>query len=206
MGFYERHVGPRLVSCVCGAADIRIEREKVVPAAKGIVLEVGIGSGLNLPLYDPARVSRVIGVDPHAPFLKLGRSRREAAHVPVEIRQEAAEAMQLPSRSVDTVVVTFTLCSVQDAARCLSEIRRVLRPEGRLLFLEHGLSGDAAVARWQNRLNPLWRPLAVGCNLNRPVLGSLRAAGFTIEEVEEYYLPRTPRPFAHLSRGKARTG
>lgn len=204
MGFYERHIGPRLVSCICGAANIEAEREKVVPAAQGVVLEVGIGPGLNLPLYDPARVSRVIGVDPHATFLKLGRARREVARVPVEIRQEPAEVMQLPSRSIDTAVVTFTLCSVEDVARCLSEIRRVLRPEGRLLFLEHGLSGDTVVARWQNRLNPLWRPLAVGCNLNRPVLGSLRAAGFAIEEVDEYYLPRTPRPFAHLSRGKAR--
>lgn len=204
MGLYARHIGPRLVSCVCATADIEAEREKIVPAARGVVLEVGIGPGLNLSLYDPARVRRVIGVDPHATFLKLGRARRGAACVPVEIRQEPAEAMQVPSRSVDTAVVTFTLCSVQDAARCLSEIRRVLRPEGRLLFLEHGLSGDAAVARWQNRLNPLWRPLAVGCNLNRPVLGSLRAAGFEIEEVEEYYLPKAPKPFAYLSRGTAR--
>ncbi|MGH1569529.1 class I SAM-dependent methyltransferase [Methylobacterium sp. P31] len=134
------------MSCVCATADIQAEREKIVPAAQGVVLEVGIGPGLNLSLYDPARVRRVIGVDPHAAFLKLGRARREAARVPVEIRQEPAEAMQLPSRSVDTAVVTFTLCSVEDAARCLSEIRRVLRPEGHLLFLEHGLSGDAAVA------------------------------------------------------------
>lgn len=204
MGFYARHIGPRLVSCACATADIKAEREKIVPAAQGVVLEVGIGPGHNLSLYDPARVRKVIGVDPHATFLKLGRACREAARVPVEIRQEPAEAMQLPSRSVDTAVVTFTLCSVQDAARCLSEIRRVLRPEGRLLFLEHGLSRDAAVARWQNRLNPLWRPLAVGCNLNRPVLGSLHTAGFEIEEAEEYYLPKAPKPFAYLSRGTAR--
>jgi SAM-dependent methyltransferase len=204
MGFYERHIGPRLVSCLCGAADIRAEREKLVPAAQGIVLEIGIGPGLNLPLYDPARVSRVIGVDPHASFLKLGTSRRDSAPVPVEIRQEPAERIQLPARSVDTAVVTFTLCSVQDPARCLTEIRRVLRPEGRLLFLEHGLSREEAVARWQHRLNPLWRSLAVGCNLDRPVLASLRGAGFSIEAAQEYYLPRTPKPLAYLSRGTAR--
>ena len=204
MGFYERHIGPRLVSCVCGASDIRAERAKLVPCAAGIVLEIGIGPGLNLPSYDPAHGSRGIGVDPHAAFLELGQTRREAARVPVEIRQEPAEAMQLPSGSIDTAVVTFTLCSVQDAARCLSEIRRVLRPEGRLLFLEHGLSRDTAVARWQHRLNPLWRSLAVGCNLNRPVLAALRAAGFSIQNAEEYYLPRVPKPFAFLSRGTAR--
>jgi ubiquinone/menaquinone biosynthesis C-methylase UbiE len=204
MGYYERYIGPRLVSCLCGAAEVRAEREKLIPTAQGVVLEVGIGSGLNVPLYDPAHVSRVIGVDPHATFLKLGKSRRDTARVPVEVRQEPAEQMQLPSASVDTAVVTFTLCSVQDPARCLKEIHRVLRPGGRLLFLEHGLSREEAVARWQHWLSPLWRPIFVGCNLDRPVLASLSAAGFSIEAAQEYYLPRMPRPLAYLSRGSAR--
>lgn len=203
MGLYERHIGPRLVRCVCGMADISAERGKVVPQATGTVLEIGFGPGLNLPFYDPARVTRVIGVDPNEPFLKLGEAQQRAARVPLEIRQAPAEQLPLDAASVDTAVVTFTLCSVQDPIRSLSELRRVLRPEGQVLFLEHGLSHDEPVARWQRRLNPLWRPIAVGCNLIRPVLSSFQAAGFRIAECEEYYLPRTPRPMGFLSRGRA---
>lgn len=203
MGFYERHVGPRFVRCLCAMADIAAEREKIVPLASGIVLEIGIGPGLNLPFYDPARVTRVIGVDPNDAFLKLGQAQRRGARVPVEIVQAPAERLPLEAASVDSAVITYTLCSVRDPAQALAEVRRVLRPEGRAFFLEHGLSDDEAVARWQHRLNPIWRPLAVGCNLIRPVADSFRAAGFSIAELEEYYLPRTPRPVGFLSRGIA---
>ena len=203
MGFYERHIGPRFVRCLCAMADISAEREKIVPRATGTVLEIGFGPGLNLPFYDPAQVSRVIGVDPSEPFLKLGEAQQRVAKVPVEIRCAPAESLPLEDASVDTAVITYTLCSVHDPMRCLSEVRRVLRPGGQALFLEHGLSNDAKVARWQYRLNPLWRPIAVGCNLIRPVAASFRAAGFTLAELEEYYLPRTPKPVGFLSRGVA---
>lgn len=204
MGFYERHIGPRFVRCVCAMANIAAEREKIVPRATGTVLEIGFGPGLNLPFYNPAQVSRVIGVDPNEPFLKLGAAQRRAAKIPVEIRCAPAESLPLEDASVDTAVITYTLCSVQDPMRCLSEVRRVLRPGGQALFLEHGLSNDAKVARWQHRLNPLWRPLAVGCNLNRPVAAAFRAGGYSLAELEEYYLPRTPKPVGFLSRGVAR--
>ena len=204
MGFYERHVGPRLVRCLCAMADISAEREKIVPRARGVVLEIGFGPGLNLPFYDPARVERVIGVDPNEGFLKLGEAQRSAARVPVEIRQASAEALPLAVASVDTAVITYTLCSVRDPARCLSEVRRVLRPHGAVLFLEHGLSHEEGVARWQRRLNPVWRPLAVGCNLTRPTARTFREAGFAIAELEEYYLPHAPRVVGFQSRGVAR--
>lgn len=204
MGLYARHLGPRLVRCVCSMEDVRREREKVVPLATGIVLEIGIGPGLNLPLYDAARVTRVIGVDPNEGFLRLGRENRCRCEVPLEIVVAPAEALPLPPDSVDTAVVTFTLCSVDDPLKALAEIRRVLRPEGRVLFLEHGLSDDPDVARWQRRLNPIWRPFAVGCNLTRPVQELLTEAGFRIDEVEEYYMPRTPAPIGFQSRGIAR--
>jgi SAM-dependent methyltransferase len=203
MGFYERHVGPRLVRCLCAMSDIRAEREKIVPRAAGTVLEIGFGPGLNLPFYDPARVSRVIGVDPNEPLLRLGEAPRREARIPVEIRCAPAEDLPLDDASVDTAVITYTLCSVHDPMRCLSEVRRVLRPGGRALFLEHGLSHEAGIARWQHRLNPLWRPLAVGCNLIRPVAASFQAAGFALTELEEYYLPRAPKPVGFLSRGVA---
>lgn len=182
---------------------IKEEREKVVPLAEGTVLEIGIGPGLNLPLYNPSRVERVIGVDPSESFLRLGRQQTASSSVPVSILRAPAENIPLRKRSVDSAVVTYTLCSVADPSRALDEVKRVLKPGGRVLFLEHGLSEDAAVARWQNRLNPIWRRLAVGCNLNRPVAHLLQQAGFRIAELTEFYLPRTPRPVGYHFRGTA---
>lgn len=203
MGFYARHVGPRLVRCLCAMEDVSREREKIVPQARGVVLEIGIGPGLNLSFYDPGKVERVIGVDPHAGFLDLGRERQARSPVPLQIVQAPAEDLPLAPVTIDTAVVTYTLCSVADPDRALAEIRRALKPEGRVLFLEHGLSPDPGVARWQNRLNPVWRPLAVGCNLNRPVRALLHRAGFSILEAEDYYLPRAPRAVGFLCRGVA---
>ena len=204
MGLYARHLGPRLVRCVCSMEDVRHEREKIVPLATGTVLEIGIGPGLNLPLYDPSRVERVIGVDPNESFLRLGRKERSRCAVPIEILVAPAEALPLADDCVDTAVVTFTLCSVDDPLQALAEMRRVLRPGGRVLFLEHGLSDDPAVARWQKRLNPVWRPFAVGCNLTRPVRDLFLRAGFRLDEVAEYYMPRTPAPIGFQCRGIAR--
>jgi SAM-dependent methyltransferase len=203
MGFYARHIGPRFVSCLCSMEAIASEREKVVPQASGVVLEIGIGPGLNLPLYDPDRVTRIIGVDPMAGFLNLGQERHRRSPVPLEIIQAPAERLPLEDSSIDTAVITYTLCSVEDPAQALREVRRVLRPSGRVLFLEHGLSSDAGVAAWQHRLNPIWRRLAVGCNLTRPVLKLLGEAGFTIRRIEHYYLDGAPRPVGFLCQGVA---
>jgi ubiquinone/menaquinone biosynthesis C-methylase UbiE len=183
--------------------DIAEERQKVVPHATGTVLEIGIGPGLNLQFYDAGRVAKVIGVDPQAGFLSLGEKRYRSSPVPLEIVEAPAEDLPLDGKSIDTAVITYTLCSVDDPLRALGEVRRVLKPDGRVLFLEHGLSHDASVAKWQNRLNPMWRRLAVGCNLNRPVEGLIKAAGFRIGSIEHYYMPRAPRPLAYLARGEA---
>ncbi|QRM31912.1 class I SAM-dependent methyltransferase [Microvirga sp. VF16] len=203
MGFYARHIGPRFVSCLCSMEGITAEREKVVPQATGVVLEIGIGSGLNLPLYDPARVAHVIGVDPNAEFLELGRERRHRSPVPLEIIQAPAESLPLADGIIDTAVITYTLCSVEDPVQTLREVRRVLKPKGRVLFLEHGLSNDAGVATWQRRLNPIWRKLAVGCNLTRPVERLLDEAGFKIQRIESYYLDGAPRPVGFQCQGIA---
>jgi ubiquinone/menaquinone biosynthesis C-methylase UbiE len=203
MGLYARHIGPRFVSCLCSMQDITTERLKVVPNATGVVLEIGIGPGLNLPLYNPARVERVIGVDPSSDFLRLGSARHAMSPVPLEIISAPAEALPLTNASIDTAVVTYTLCSVDDPARVLAELRRVLKPTGRVLFLEHGLADDAKVSIWQNRLNPIWKRLAMGCNLNRPVATTLESAGFELPEVEHYYLNGAPRAVGYLCRGVA---
>ena len=193
MGLYARYIGPKFVSCLCSMEDVTAERERIIPLARGVVLEIGMGSGLNLPFYNPDQVRKVIGVDPNQAFLRLGEARQQASPVPLEIIRAPAEALPLEAASVDTVVITYTLCSVDDPEQALREVRRVLKPGGKVLLLEHGLSPEPGVARWQHRLNPIWKSLAVGCNLTRPVSELLKRAGFDIQDIEEYYLGGAPR-------------
>ncbi|MXQ10210.1 class I SAM-dependent methyltransferase [Microvirga makkahensis] len=203
MGIYSRFIGPKLVSCLCSMDDIMAERERIVPLASGEVLEIGMGPGLNLPLYNPLSVTKVIGVDPNDAFLHLGETRHRNSRVPLEILHAPAEALPLMDCTIDTAVITYTLCTVEDPHRALREVRRVLKPEGKVLFLEHGLSPEEDVARWQRRLNPIWRSLAVGCNLTRPVAELLQQAGFSIRDMEEYYLGGAPRVLSFHCRGIA---
>jgi len=191
--FYNRRILPSFLSCACGAKPIMRQRAKVAPLAEGRVLEVGMGGGLNLAFYDPGRVSVVVGVDPSAEL----RSRAEGAPRPdglkVSIAEGVAEDLPFAAASFDTVVCTYTLCSVDNPARSLAEARRVLKPEGRLLFCEHGLAPDPSVARWQRRIEPVWKRIAGGCRLTRPVGEAIREAGFVFEALERMYLPGTPR-------------
>ena len=202
--FYDRHIMPRLIGCACGAKPITYQRRKVVPRASGKVLELGIGGGLNLIHYDPAQVLSVSGVDPSAEL----RERAEAAPRPegltVEICEGTAEALPYETASFDCVVCTFTLCTVADPAAALAEARRVLKPGGRFLFCEHGLAPDPAVAKWQRRIEPVWKRLAGGCHLTRPVSATLTAAGFGMTELSTMYLPSTPRVVGWNEWGEAR--
>jgi len=203
MGYYERTIGPRIISSLCAMENMAAERKHIVPEAAGVVLEIGMGPGHNLEFYNPDRVSKIVGVDPHPTFVALGAERRDACPIPVDMIIAPAEDLNLPDASIDTAVITFTLCSVTNPMQALAEIRRVLKPGGRVLFLEHGLSPDQKVARWQNRLNPLWKRFAVGCNLNRSISDLLVAAGFKIEEIENFYVKGDPKFVGYLSRGIA---
>lgn len=193
MGFYESYILPRLINLSCGARPIRAQRQKVVPLAEGRVLEVGIGSGLNLPYYDPGKVERVIGLDPAEAMLSYAR--RRSADLPFEVEYLALEGERIPlaRHAVDTVLVTYALCTIPDAGGALENMRAVLKPGGRLIFCEHGRAPDAAVRRWQDRLNPLWGRIGGGCNLNRDIPALIEGAGFRLEALETAYLPRTPR-------------
>jgi len=202
MGFYDRYVLPRLIDAACGAKPIRYQRRKVVPEARGRVLEVGIGSGLNLPFYDPAKVERLWGLEPAAAIRRLAEEKAQRAPFPVEFIDLPGEEISLEAASVDTVVVTYTLCTIPDAVAALREMRRVLRAGGRLLFSEHGRAPDASVARWQDRLTPVWRRIGGGCHLNRDIPALLRQGGFSIDRLETMYVPG-PRPMSFTYWGAA---
>lgn len=190
---YERYVLPHLVNCVCGRPVIVHQRRLVVPQARGKVLEVGFGSGLNLAHYDRSAVEWIWALEPSAPMRALAAPRIAASGLDVRLLDLPGEAIPLPDASVDSIVMTFTLCTIPDAAAALHQMRRVLRPGGRLLFCEHGAAPDENVRRWQDRLDRLWGRFAGGCHLNREMAPLIASAGLRFDRVESAYLPHTPR-------------
>lgn len=199
MGLYARHILPRLIDLTMRSGQAMAERAKLVPRAAGRVLEVGVGSGLNLALYG-TDVEVVYGLDPSPELARMARRRLGQLRCPVRLITGSGEAVPLPDGSVDTVVSTWTLCSIPDPARALAEIGRVLTPAGRFIFIEHGRSPDARVRAWQDRLEPVWQRVAGGCHLARPIDALVAGSGFRITELERGY-NRGPRPFTYLYRG-----
>jgi ubiquinone/menaquinone biosynthesis C-methylase UbiE len=202
MSFYESWILPSLLDLVMRQKPFRKYRCEVVPAARGRVLEIGVGSGLNLPLYGE-QVEVVVGVDPSEQLLAIARRRAIEAAVRADFRLGSATEIPMESETVDTVVMTWTLCSVPDPLEALRELRRVLKPGGALLFVEHGLSADPRIQQWQRRLTPLWRPFAGGCHLDRKVDELIRAAGFNLVKLRTEYAPG-PRLMTYMYVGMAR--
>jgi ubiquinone/menaquinone biosynthesis C-methylase UbiE len=193
MGFYDRHILPHVLELACGTKLVGEQRRKVVGQARGVVLEPGIGGGLNLQFYQQGAVSKLIGVDPSVELGNKARQRSERMPFPVELWTQSAELDAVAAESVDTVVFTYTLCTVPDPAAVLAAARRALKPDGILLFCEHARAPDASVQAWQNRIEPIWKALAGGCHLTRDAVAQLGQAGFTIEALEEHYVEQTPR-------------
>jgi ubiquinone/menaquinone biosynthesis C-methylase UbiE len=189
MGLYEKFVLPAMLDFAMRQKPIEKQREKVVPKAAGKVLEIGIGSGLNLDFYDSSKIEKLWGLDPSTELQVRARDRAAAAGVDVEFLLLSAEEIPLQDQACDTVLVTYTLCTIPEPDRALAEMRRVLKPDGKLIFCEHGHAPDANVARWQDRLNPMWKKIAGGCNMNRKIPGLLEDAGFEIDELETMYIP-----------------
>ena len=202
MSFYGSWFLPRLIGCACGSRPVARQRALLVPLARGVVVDLGFGSGTNLPFYDADRVSRVIAVEPDRAMLAYRRELRRP-DIPVEEVVAGAEATGLPDGCADTVVVTYALCTIPDAPAALAEARRLLKPGGQLLFCEHGRAPDADVARWQARIEPVWKRLAGGCHLTRDPVALVQAAGFTCEALEQRYLSGTPRFAGWTTRGTA---
>lgn len=203
MGIYSRHVFPWVLEAVMAQRVLHRLREEALGAAHGEVLEIGFGTGLNLPHY-PGRVHRIVGVDSNPGVLRRARRRAAASGIEVEHHGLSAERLPFPDASFDTVVSTFTMCSIPDLPRALAEVRRVLKPGGELLFLEHGLAPEPAVAAWQRRLKPLWMKVGDGCHLDRDATAEVRRAGFAVERVRNFYLPKSPRFAGYMYLGAAR--
>ena len=201
MGFYEDRILPHLVHLSMRQDTLSAYRRRLVSGAQGRVLEIGVGSGLNFRFYTDG-VRQVVGLDTSPRLLSMARQVPSAA-APIALVEGSAEALPMEDQSIDTVVTTWTLCTIPDVAGALREVRRVLRSSGQLLFVEHGRSPDARVRRWQDRLTPVWKPLAGGCHLNRPIRELLEDAGLRIERIETGYM-KGPKPMTFMYEGRAR--
>jgi len=202
MGFYQHQIVPLLINWSMRQKNLAAYRARIIPAAEGRVLEIGIGSGLNLPFYSH-NVARVIGLEPSPRLLAMARRVERTGNGSVEFIEGSAEAIPLQNASVDTVVTTWTLCSIPDALRALRDMRRVLRPGGRLLFVEHGRAPDPNVIWWQDRLTPVWKRLGGGCHLNRAIGTLIEGAGFQFDRLQTGYM-RGPKPMTFMYEGSAR--
>lgn len=202
MGFYAKYILPVCLDKACGVGPVTKQRAKIIPLAKGRVLEVGIGSGLNLPHYNPAQVERVIGVDPDDHIWTRSQRRRNTADFPVERIGLSGENIPMESDSVDTVVVTYSLCTIPDPVQALREMRRILKSDGEILFCEHGRAPDHNIAKWQKRIDPFWSKLAGGCQSGRDIPSLITQAGLKTIELDQFYIPG-PRVLSYNYWGRA---
>ena len=203
-GWWDRVMVPKLIGCACAQPQIMKARSRIVPQASGDVLELGCGGGINMAFYDPSRVESFSGVDPSAGLLERSREAAQAIGIDADIRGGVGEAIPFASASFDTVLCTFTLCSVDDQRQVLSEMRRVLRPGGKVLFLEHGSAPDENVRKWQRRIEPIWKRIGGNCHLTRPITDAYTAAGFAVSAGDKGYMPKSPKPFSWIEWGEAR--
>jgi SAM-dependent methyltransferase len=204
MNPWEKYVVPRLIKCACGQPQFMKRRAQLVPKAQGDVLELGCGGGINLEFYDSGRVVSLAGIDPSPKLLDYCEQAAQRLGLPMRAQAGVGEALPFADASFDSIVVTFTLCSVQDNAQVVREMRRVLRPGGTILFLEHGGAPDPSVQRWQRRIEPVWKHIGGGCHLTRPISTLFTEHGFATHDLVREYMPKTPRPFGWVEYGEAR--
>ena len=202
MGFYDDKILPRVINLACGSKPTTKQREKIVPLAAGDVLEIGFGSGLNVPYYDTQKVRKIFGLEPSEGMRRLAAERVSASSLDIEFIDLPGEEIPLEDASVDTVLMTYTLCTIPNVGAALEGMRRVLKPGGKLLFCEHGKAPDESVHRWQNKLNPAWSKVAGGCNMNRDIPALIEASGFRISMDERMYIPG-PRILSYNYWGSA---
>ncbi|MEL6830483.1 MAG: class I SAM-dependent methyltransferase [Pseudomonadota bacterium] len=205
MGLWDRYIVPPLISCACSSKPIMKQREKIVPEADGVVLEIGCGSGTNFDIYDVERVQHLHAIEPSDGMIRRAAEKMDGHGLSSKttLHTVGAEALPLERQSIDTVVVTFVLCTIPDWRSALEEIRRVLKPSGQILYSEHGIAPDEGVAKWQRRIEPVWKRLAGGCHLTRDTQRMLTESGFRIDRHDSMYLPSTPRIAGYAVWGRA---
>ncbi len=193
MSFYEKYILPRFLNCACASEPITYQRKKVVPLAEGKILEVGIGSGLNLPFYNKSKIEEIWGIDPSEELNAMAKKVAIKEDINVNFITSSAEDIPFPNDYFDTVLITYTMCTIPSVLQANKEIRRVLKHNGKMIFCEHGVSPDENIKNWQKRLNSIWGKIAGGCNINRNIPMLIKRSGFKIVEMDEMYLPKTPR-------------
>ena len=193
MSLYNKYILPKFLNCACGSKPINYQRQKVVPLAKGKVLDIGIGSGLNIPFYNSDKIDQVIGIDPSHELIELAKELANDSKASIELVIGSAESIPYPDNFFDTVLVTYTMCTIPNVAIANKEMWRVLKDDGRLIFCEHGLAPDKKISKWQNRIDPFWGKIAGGCHLNRDIQKLITDAGFSFESLDKMYLPSTPK-------------
>ena len=204
MSFYEKYILPRFLNCACASEPITYQRKKVVPLAEGKILEVGIGSGLNLPFYNKSKIEEIWGIDPSEELNAMAKKVAIKEDINVNFITSSAEDIPFPNDYFDTVLITYTMCTIPSVLQANKEIRRVLKHNGKMIFCEHGVSPDENIKKWQKRLNSIWGKIAGGCNINRNIPMLIKDSGFKIEEMDEMYLPKTPKIAGYNYWGYAR--
>ena len=190
---YEKYLLPKLLDKCCSTKPINYQRNKIVHCVKGTVLEIGIGSGLNIPYYNKSNIHKVYGLDPSAELCEMAKMTASDHQIDINFLIDGAEEIKLSSNTIDTILVTYTLCSIPNLNESLKEIKRVMRPDAKILFCEHGIAPDLNIRKWQNRINPLWSKMFGGCNINRDIPLILSDSGFKVNNLQQMYLPSTPK-------------
>ena len=193
MSLYNKYILPKFLNCACGSKPINYQRQKVVPLAKGKVLDIGIGSGLNIPFYNSDKIDKVIGIDPSHELIELAKELANDSKASIDLVIGSAEAIPFPDNFFDTILITYTMCTIPNVAMANKEMWRVLKDDGRLIFCEHGLAPDKKISKWQNRIDPFWGKIAGGCHLNRDIQKLITDAGFSFESLDKMYIPSTPK-------------
>ena len=203
MGFYNKYILPKIINAGCGTKPIRKQREKVLPLCKGIVLEIGCGSGLNFSFYEENNIDKLYALEPDKEMLRQAESVVKEVNFPITFLETGAEKIPLEDYSIDTALLTYTLCTIPDPLAALLEIRRVLKKGGKLVFCEHGMAPENNVKKMQNFINSFWPIFVGGCNLNRDIPSLIKDAGFLVDNLETMYLPKTPKWFGYNYWGSA---
>ena len=191
--WYEKFFLPKLCNKCCSTKPINYQRNKVVPLAKGVVLEIGMGSGLNIPFYNKNNIKKIIGLDPSQELNFLAKKIAKENNIGIDFIMSGAEEIPLPNDYVDTILITYTLCTIPDLDKSMDEMKRVLKSEGKFIFCEHGIAPDQNIIKWQGRINPIWKAIMGGCNINRNIPKIISDSGFDIIDINKMYLPSTPK-------------